>query len=79
MIKIDGNFGEGGGAIARVALAFSTLTQKPFEVHDIRKGRPNPGLKSQHLYCVRALKDLCGAVSEGDELRFALDCFTSTW
>src|SRR3989338_552178 len=68
MIQIDGNYGEGGGAIARVALALSTIAQKPFEIYDIRKGRPQPGLKNQHLYCIRALKELCNAVAEGDEL-----------
>lgn len=68
MIKIDGNWGEGGGAIVRVALALSTITQQPFEVHDIRKGRKDAGLKNQHLYCVKSLKELCDAVAEGDEL-----------
>ncbi|HLC60995.1 MAG TPA: RNA 3'-terminal phosphate cyclase [Candidatus Nanoarchaeia archaeon] len=68
MIKIDGSFLEGGGQMARTALALSTITQKPFEIYDIRKGRPTPGLKSQHLYCVKSLKELCSAVAEGDEL-----------
>src|SRR3989344_9383790 len=68
MIKIDGSFLEGGGQMARTALALSTITQKPFEIFDIRKGRPAPGLKSQHLYCVRALKQLSDAIAEGDEL-----------
>jgi len=68
LIRIDGNWGEGGGAIARVALALSTITQKPFEIYDIRKGRKDSGLKSQHLYCVKSLKELCSAVAEGDEL-----------
>ncbi len=68
MIKIDGNFGEGGGAIVRVALALSTITQKPFEVCDIRKGRKDSGLKNQHLYCVKSLQELCSADAEGAEL-----------
>ena len=68
MIKIDGNFWEGGGAIVRVALALSTITQKPFEIHDIRKGRKDSGLKNQHLYCVKSLQELCGAIAEGAEL-----------
>lgn len=68
MIKINGAYLEGGGAIVRVALALSTITQKPFEVYDIRKGRKDSGLKSQHLYCVKSLKELCNAVAEGDEL-----------
>ena len=68
MIKIDGSYLEGGGQIARTSLALSTITQRPFEIYDIRKGRPVSGLKSQHLYCVKALKELCAAVTEGDEL-----------
>ena len=68
MIKINGNWGEGGGAIVRVALALSTITQKPFEVYDIRKGRKDSGLKNQHLYCVKSLQELCNAQAEGAEL-----------
>ena len=68
MIKIDGNWGEGGGAIVRIALAISTITQKPFEVYDIRKGRKDSGLKNQHLYCVKSLQELCNADVEGAEI-----------
>ena len=68
MIKIDGSYLEGGGQIVRTALGFSTLAQKSFEAFDIRKGRNGPGLKSQHLYGIKALKSLCEAVTEGDEL-----------
>ncbi len=65
MIQLDGSYLEGGGSICRVALALSTLTQQPFEITDIRKNRPQPGLKSQHLFCIRALEKLCNASSEG--------------
>jgi RNA 3'-terminal phosphate cyclase (ATP) len=68
MISIDGNFEEGGGSIVRVALALSAITNKPFEVHNIRKGRPKEGLKNQHLYCIKALEQLCDAKVEGAEL-----------
>ena len=68
MIEIDGNWGEGGGAIVRTALALSTITQKPFEIYDIRKGRKNSGLKNQHLYCVKSLQELCNADVKGAEL-----------
>ncbi|MAG39185.1 RNA 3'-phosphate cyclase [Candidatus Woesearchaeota archaeon] len=60
MIKLDGSHGEGGGAILRQALALSTLTGKPFEIKNIRKGRPTPGLKAQHLHSINALKELSG-------------------
>jgi RNA 3'-phosphate cyclase len=65
MIQLDGNYLEGGGSIARVALALSTLTQQPFEITNIRKNRPQPGLKHQHLFCIKALEKLCNASSEG--------------
>src|SRR3989344_7420317 len=61
MITIDGSQGEGGGQITRTALALSTLTHKPFRITDIRKNRPQPGLKAQHLTAIHALKELCGA------------------
>ncbi len=82
MIKIDGSYLEGGGQILRTSLALSAITQKSFEICDIRKGRKDPGLKNQHLYGVRALKELCNAVVEGDEigstfLRFYPRKFTS--
>src|SRR3989338_7831267 len=64
MIQLDGSYLEGGGSIARVALALSTLTQQPFEITNIRKNRPQPGLKSQHLFCIKALEKLCSAKSE---------------
>src|SRR3989338_5138454 len=68
MIQLDGSYLEGGGSIARVALALSTLTQQPFSITDIRKNRPQPGLKNQHLFCIKALEKLCNASSEGAAL-----------
>jgi RNA 3'-terminal phosphate cyclase (GTP) len=75
MLKIDGSYGEGGGQIVRTALAFSTLTGIPFEMNNIRKGRKQPGLKAQHLHCIKGLEKLCdakaGYVELGSEkLRF---------
>ena len=71
MISLDGNYGEGGGVLIRTALALSTLTGKSFEVTNIRAGRPESGLKAQHLSAITALKQLCDArtneVSIGSE------------
>lgn len=64
MIMLDGGLGEAGGQIVRTALALSTLTGQPFTIINIRKGRPVPGLKAQHVTCVKALEKLCNARSE---------------
>lgn len=61
MIELDGNYGEGGGALVRVALALSTLMGKEFKVTNIRAGREQGGLKAQHLTAIKALKEITGA------------------
>ncbi|MBI2507758.1 RNA 3'-phosphate cyclase [Candidatus Woesearchaeota archaeon] len=68
MLEIKGDYLEGGGQIIRTALALSLITQKPFTIVDIRKGRKEPGLKEQHLQTVRAAAGLCNAKVEGDRL-----------
>ena len=68
MIKIDGSHGEGGGQIVRTALALSTALQIPVKVENIRQGRKQPGLKAQHLACIKALQQLCNAKVDGDKL-----------
>lgn len=68
MIHIDGSYKEGGGQIARTALAFSTITQISFEATDIRSGRKDAGLKPQHLFCIKALEKLCNAKCGGAEI-----------
>lgn len=68
MIKLSGEYGEGGGSIVRMGLALSALTAKPFEVDNIRKGRCKSGLRPQHLIGVRGVKKLCDAKVIGDDL-----------
>ena len=65
MIELDGSEGEGGGQTVRTALSLSTLTGQPFHITDIRAGRPDPGLKPQHLAGVRLVQQLCSARVEG--------------
>ena len=66
LIQIDGSKDEGGGAIVRQALGLSVLTGKPVEVTNIRKNRPVPGLKAQHLHGINALQRLCDAKVAGN-------------
>ena len=52
----------------RTALSLSTVTLQPFELVNIRKGRPNPGLQPQHVACIRALQEFCNASCDGAQL-----------
>lgn len=62
MIEIDGSRGEGGGQVLRTALSLSVLSGKAFRIFNVRARRKVPGLRPQHLGCVRA----CAAVSRAE-------------
>lgn len=66
MIQIDGSVG--GGQILRTAVGLSALTLKPCKISNIRKKRPNPGLKNQHLWGVKIAGEICGANIKGLEV-----------
>ena len=68
LIELDGSHGEGGGQILRTALALSMCTGTPLRIDRIRAKRPNPGLMRQHLTCVLAAQEVCGATVVGAEL-----------
>jgi RNA 3'-terminal phosphate cyclase (ATP) len=68
-LKIDGNYGEGGGQILRTTLSLSCLLKKPVEITNIRKGRKIPGLQPQHLTSVNACKGISEAEVEGNRLQ----------
>lgn len=68
MVEIDGSFGEGGGQILRTAIALSVVTGKPCHIFNIRQKRENPGLRTQHLLSLRALKEISHGKLEGDFL-----------
>ncbi|MEM7815746.1 MAG: RNA 3'-terminal phosphate cyclase [Candidatus Aenigmatarchaeota archaeon] len=64
-VEIDGSEGEAGGQILRTAVGLSCVTRKPVRIFNIRKGRPVPGLKAQHLKGVEAAARLCNAKVRG--------------
>ena len=68
MIEIDGCLGEGGGQVLRTALSLSCITGSPFRIINIRKFRPKPGLRRQHLVSVQAAASIARAKVIGDAL-----------
>jgi len=68
MVEIDGSTGEGGGQILRTSLALSMCTGQALTLANIRAGRAKPGLMRQHLTCVHAAAEICGAEVDGAEL-----------
>lgn len=68
MIEIDGSVGEGGGQILRTAIAFSSITNTPCKIFNIRKGRCKPGVKAQHIAGIKSAALLTDAVVNGCEV-----------
>jgi len=66
MINIEGK--DSGGQLLRTALGLSVLTGKSFKITNIRRGRPTPGIKEQHLQTINVMKELCNASVKGDKL-----------
>lgn len=64
-LVIDGAAGEGGGQVLRTSLCLSLVSGRPFVLERIRAGRKRPGLRAQHLTCVRAAAAVGGAEVEG--------------
>ena len=65
-IQIDGSRGEGGGQIVRNAIAYAVLLHRAISIHSIRAGRSKPGLRAQHLTCLRLCRDIVGGTLTGD-------------
>ncbi len=65
MMEIDGSYGEGGGQLVRTAVALSAITGRPVKITNIRKNRPNPGLKPQHLKALETAAMVCSARVSG--------------
>ena len=65
--EVDGSQGEGGGQILRTAMAFSVILGISVRVYNVRAGRPNPGLKRQHLSALRVFAQVFGGELWGDK------------
>jgi len=68
LLKINGEFGEGGGQIIRTAITLSCITKRPIIIENIRKNRKVPGLRPQHLAGIKILQKICDADVEGAKL-----------
>jgi RNA 3'-terminal phosphate cyclase (ATP) len=66
-VELDGSQGEGGGQILRTALSMSLITGRPFRIRRLRGKRTPPGLRPQHLACVRGAEAL-GGTATGAEM-----------
>ena len=64
-LKINGEFGEGGGQIIRTAITLSCITKRPIIIENIRKNRKISGLRPQHLTAIKILQKICDADVEG--------------
>jgi RNA 3'-terminal phosphate cyclase (ATP) len=66
ILSISGE--SGGGQLLRSSLSLSLVTGRAFRMTNIRGKRPKPGLMRQHLTCVKAAAEVCGAEVEGAEM-----------
>ncbi|MDP0491490.1 MAG: RNA 3'-terminal phosphate cyclase [Verrucomicrobiota bacterium JB023] len=65
-IALDGS--KGGGQMLRSALTLALITGQAFRMTSIRGQRKSPGLKRQHLTCVKAALALCDGAADGAEM-----------
>ncbi|MCX6855372.1 MAG: RNA 3'-terminal phosphate cyclase [Verrucomicrobia bacterium] len=66
ILSISGE--SGGGQLLRSSLSLALVTGRAFQMTNIRGKRPKPGLMRQHLTCVKAAAEVCGAEVEGADL-----------
>ena len=69
MIELDASYGEGGGQLVRMAVGLAAMTGTAVRLANVRARREPPGLAPQHLAAVRTVAGLCGAKTDGLELR----------
>lgn len=60
--------GAGGGHLLQTALSLSLSTGRGFTLTGFRTASDPPGLRAEHLACLRAAETLCGGQSQGAEV-----------
>jgi len=60
-LKINGEYGEGGGQIIRSAITLACITKQSIHLENIRKNRKVPGLRPQHLTAITILQKISNA------------------
>jgi RNA 3'-terminal phosphate cyclase (ATP) len=64
-VEVDGSEGEGGGQILRSSIALSAIKGVPVRVTNVRAGRPEPGLRRQHVSTLKVMAAVFGGELEG--------------
>ncbi len=68
MLEIDGSQKSGSGTILRLSVALAGILNEPLHIHNIRRKRPQPGLRPQHLEAVLTAAKICNAEVRGAKL-----------
>jgi len=68
VLEIDGSQKSGSGTILRLSIALASIVNQPLHIFNIRKKRPQPGLRPQHLEAVLTAAKLCSAEVRGASL-----------
>ncbi len=63
MIEIDASFGY--GQVLRTAIALASLLGQKIRIYNIRKNRPNPGLRPQHFTGIKVMAEFTKAKVSG--------------
>jgi len=68
LLEIDGGQRSGSGTILRLSVALAGILKQELHIMNIRKKRPQPGLRPQHLEAVITAAKICNAEVKGAKL-----------
>jgi RNA 3'-terminal phosphate cyclase (ATP) len=69
LFEVDGSQKSGSGTILRLSIALAAITGRSLHIYNIRRKRPQPGLKPQHLEAVLTAARICNAETKGAVLK----------